>query len=266
MDEAYAAGVLLIVLLVSAAVGMVVRRLLPERHQSRESIEIVQLVITLLITFAALVMGLLVVSVKTSFDAANKDMATLAARIVQADQVLREYGPETNVARGLLRGYTASVIASTWPDEPLPAGDYYQKSAPPIVAGGMENRDLGDVLTRIGSMLRQLNPSDEYHRNVASDCRTRFEALVQARWTVIEQAHPIISTPFYLVLVFWLMVIFACFGLTAPRNGFVIAMIALCSVSIASAVYVILEMDTPFQGFIMISSEPMRIALADVSQ
>ena len=44
------------------------------------------------------------------------------------------------------------------------------------------------------------------------------------------------------------------------------SMIALCAISIASAVFVILDMDTPFNGFIMISSEPMRSALADVSR
>jgi hypothetical protein len=64
----------------------------------------------------------------------------------------------------------------------------------------------------------------------------------------------------------WLIVIFACFGLTGPRNGLVIVMIALCAVSIASAIFVILDMDNPFNGFIMISSEPMRSALVDVSR
>ena len=89
---------------------------------------------------------------------------------------------------------------------------------------------------------------------------------MKARWTVIEQARPIISRPFYIVMTVWLIVIFACFGLTGPRNGLVIAMIVLCAVSIASAVFVILDMDMPFNGFIMISSEPMRSALADVSR
>lgn len=128
MNEAYDATILLIVLLVSAAVGMLVRRLLPETHRSRESIEIVQLVITMLLTFAALVMGLLTVSVKNSFDTANNDMASLAAQIVQVDQLLREYGPDTDAVRGLLRSYTASVIATTWTEETPPAGDYYTRS------------------------------------------------------------------------------------------------------------------------------------------
>ncbi|MDA8050587.1 MAG: hypothetical protein M0002_11375 [Rhodospirillales bacterium] len=52
---------------------------------------------------------------------------------------------------------------------------------------------------------------------------------------------------FCAVLVFWLAVIFACFGLNAPRNAFVFIMIVLSPVSIASALLVILEVDTPVQ-------------------
>ncbi len=130
----------------------------------------------------------------------------------------------------------------------------------------MESESLGDILTGIGIILRQLNPADAFHRQLTVDLRGRFEMLVQARWTVIEQAHPTISRPFYLVMVFWLMVIFACFGLTGPRNGLVITMIVLCALSIASAVFVILDMDTPFSGTIMISSDAMRSALADVNR
>ena len=130
----------------------------------------------------------------------------------------------------------------------------------------MESTSLGDILEHIGNALLRLDPADAFHRNVATASRSHFEALMQARWTVIEQARPIITRPFYLVMVFWLMVIFACFGLTGPRNGLVLAMIALCAISIASAIFVILDMDTPFSGFIMISSEPMRSALADISQ
>lgn len=266
MSEAFSAAILLVILAASAAVGMLVSRVLPERHRSRDTVEIVQLVITMLVTFAALVMGLLTVSVKNSYDTADNDMSALAARIVQVDQLLREYGPDLQPARGMLRGYTAAAIATTWTNEAAPEGDYYPRNDPTTVAGGMESVNLGDILLHIGVILRQLDPADGFHRQLASDLRVRFEALTQARWAVIEQAHPTISRPFYMVMVFWLMVIFACFGLTGPRNGLVITMIVLCALSIASAVFVILDMDTPFSGPIMISSDAMRGALADLNR
>ena len=78
--------------------------------------------ITLLVTFTAIVLGLLTTSVKAGFDAAYSARGDDAAQLAQLDRCLREYGPETAPIRQQLRGYVAAVIASTWPDEPRPVG------------------------------------------------------------------------------------------------------------------------------------------------
>jgi len=68
------------------------------------------------------------------------------------------------------------------------------------------------------------------------------------------------------VLVFWLTVVFASFGLNAPRNILSYTVIALGGLAIASAIFVILDMDTPFGGLFSVSSQPMRDALAQLSR
>jgi hypothetical protein len=85
---------------------------------------------------------------------------------------------------------------------------------------------------------------------------------VDARWKIIEEAHSSISLPFFKTLTFWLGVIFLSFGLVAPRNTLALVTISLGAVSIASAVYVIVDLDSPFSGPIVVSSLPMRDALA----
>lgn len=266
MGEAPQAFIVLLLLIASAGGGMFVKSRLSERHQSRETVELVGLVITMLVTFAALVMSLLTYSVKGALDQGNTDMAAIAARIVQLDQCLRNYGPETGNIRVSLRSYTAGVIASTWPGEPKPPGAIYPTNVRPVSPGGMESRNLGAVLNGIDLAIRRLQPANLLQRGLAASCLADFQGLEQARWTVIEEARSTISMPFYLVLVFWLMVIFVCFGLNAPRNLFVFVTIALCAVSIASAVFVILDMDTPFTGTLRISSQPMRNAYADITR
>jgi hypothetical protein len=72
--------------------------------------------------------------------------------------------------------------------------------------------------------------------------------------------------PFYLVLVFWLAVAFASFGLSAPRNMIAFVMLGLGAVSIASAIFVIVDLDTPFTGLFSVSSQPLRHALAHLSR
>jgi len=103
------------------------------------------------------------------------------------------------------------------------------------------------------------------HQRLLGDCLNQFERLLDQRWKLIEEAHSSISLPFYLVLMFWLAVVFGSFGLTAPRNALSYTMILLGALAIASAVFVILDLDTPFTGSLVVPSQPMRDALAHLS-
>lgn len=267
MHEALSAAVVLLLLLASTALGMFIRGRLPERHHSRETVELVGLGITMLVTFAALVMGLLIYSVKGGFDQAKSDMATFAGRIVQLDQCLRNYGwDETADVRALLRTYTGAVIATTWPNQSKPPGNDHLLHAAPIAPGAMESPALGGVVNTIGLAIRRLRPADSFGRGIAATCLTDFQRLQDARWAVNEEAHSTISVPFLAVLVFWLMVIFVTFGLNAPRTAFVFVVMTLCAISISSAVFVMLDLDTPFSGVVVIPSQPMHNAYADITR
>ncbi|PPQ30482.1 bestrophin-like domain [Rhodopila globiformis] len=265
MSELLNAATLLLVLLGSAALGLLLRPLLSERHTTRETFELIQIVTTMLVTFAALVLGLLTSSAKTSFDRAGNDLQALGSDLIQVDQCLRDYGPGANTARALLRRYTAAAIADTWPTEPAPEGDDYPRHLPPSEGNGhMESATLGAMLDQVGRMLRGLEPAAVTQQRLAADCRYQFQRLDERRWKLIEDASTTISLPFYLVLVFWLVVVFASFGLSAPRNPIAFVMLGLGAVSIASAIYVILDLDTPFLGLFSLSSEPLRHALAQL--
>jgi len=68
------------------------------------------------------------------------------------------------------------------------------------------------------------------------------------------------------VLTFWLAMIFMSFAIFAPANTTVIATLLICALSISGAMFLILELDTPFAGLIRISSAPLRDALALLGQ
>jgi len=89
---------------------------------------------------------------------------------------------------------------------------------------------------------------------------------MHTRWKLVEEAGSSISVPFYVVLVFWLAIVFGSFGLTAPRNALSYTVMMLAGLSIASAIFVILELDTPFEGLFTVSSQPLRDALTYLSQ
>ena len=260
MPELPSALAVLPLLSASAAAGFRVRRFIPDAHRSAEAADLIRLVVGMLVTFAALVLGLLTTSVKTAFDSAERNRGLYAAQLIELDGCLRSYGAGADPIRRSLQDYTAAVIASTWPEEPLPAGVSRPDTAGMPRVG--ESEPLGRTLARMGLDIRRLQAPDPFHARLAVDCSAQLESAVGRRWSLIEEARGSISQPFLRVLIFWLAVIFASFGLYAPPNGMVVAVVALCAVCVASAIFVILDMDIPYGGLFGISSRAMRGALA----
>jgi hypothetical protein len=267
MTELGDAAILLLFLLGGSGLGMFVRPFLSERHRSRETTDLIQLVMTMLVTFAALVLGLLTSSVKASFDTVENDFRSVSIQLIQLDRSLRQYGSDADPARALLRRYTAARIAATWADEPKPPGNYYPAQTPlPASGASIDSAGFGDMLARVETDIRTLHPDDPMQRRLLQTCINQFELLMRARWKLIEEGHSSISMPFYIVLTFWLVIIFAGFGLSAPRNILSSITILLGALSIASVMLVILDLDTPFTGTFTVSSEPLREALAQLSR
>ena len=82
----------------------------------------------------------------------------------------------------------------------------------------------------------------------------------------MEQRVSAIPLPLLLVLVFWLSIIFTSFGLFAPRNITVVVSLLVSALSVSGAIFLILEMYSPYSGFIRVSTAPLREALAHLGQ
>ncbi len=90
--------------------------------------------------------------------------------------------------------------------------------------------------------------------------------MARTRVLLFEQLGSSIPAPFLVVLVFWLSIIFASFGLFAPRNATVVAAFFVCALSVSGAIFLILELDQSFEGLLQVSSDPLRAALAQLGQ
>jgi membrane-bound ClpP family serine protease len=90
--------------------------------------------------------------------------------------------------------------------------------------------------------------------------------LGKTRWLMYEQAITSVSIPLLVVLVLWLAAIFISFGLFAPFNATVVASLFVSALSVSGAIFLILEMYTPYAGLIQLSSAPLRAALAHLGQ
>jgi hypothetical protein len=122
------------------------------------------------------------------------------------------------------------------------------------------------LLPRIDLAIRRLTPDDAFHSSLAGDLRTRMVALLEQRWDLIVNANPSLSWPFVTILLFWRAVIFVIAGLSSPRNLLVFTVTMLAALSLASSIFLALELDTPVTGFIALPSAPLRDALLHITQ
>src|ERR1700728_210826 len=262
MNDLALAGPLFFVLCGAAALGSYVKAKLPEKHRSPETMALVQVTISLLVTFTSIVLGLLTGAVTTQFQQASRNDGGFAGQLVQVDQCLRDYGPETAHMRQQFRGYVAAVLSSTWPDEPPPK-DVSQPdvSKDPVLGEGVS---LTALLNTIRTELRELSPKNAVQERVLADCTAEYSSFLRSRWDIIEESTNTISRPFYGVLSIWLVILFASFGLIARPNPVSAIIVALSALSIAVAVGVISDMDQPYGGLFSIPSAATRNALADM--
>jgi hypothetical protein len=230
-----------------ALLGIFLHAVLPQHHLSNESKDIVKLGMGLVGTMAALVLGLLVASAKGSYDTQSAELTQMSANIALLDRVLALYGPETKETRALLRGAVARVLDQMWSSASLSV---------PTAAGG-------EILY---DKIQGLSPKNDTQRSLQGQALSMAMDLGKTRWLMYEQAITSISIPLLVVLVLWLAAIFVSFGLFAPFNATVVASLFVSALSVSGAIFLILEMYTPYAGLIQLSSAPLRAALAHLGQ
>ena len=230
-----------------ALIGIYLHAILPEHHLGSDSKEIVKLGMGLVGTMAALVLGLLVASAKGSYDAQSTELTQMSANIGMLDRALALYGPETKEIRVLLRGAIGRMTDQMWSRN---------SPVPPSAAGG-------EILFE---KIQGLTPKNDPQRSLQSQALSIAVDIGKTRWLMYEQAITSVSLPLLVVLVLWLTVIFISFGLFAPFNATVVSSLLVSALSVSGAIFLILEMYSPYSGLIRISSAPLRAAISQPIQ
>jgi hypothetical protein len=231
--------------------GVLFRSLLPAEHLSNDTKDVVKLGIALIATMAALVLSLLISSAKGTYDTRGNQLLQVSADIILLDRVLAHYGPETKDARAVLQRSVAAAIERFWPTN---------RDRPETVA------PRASPVEALYDKIQELLPQSEAQRSLQSQALTLALDLGRIRMLLFEQLGSSIPVPFLVVLVFWLCIIFASFGLFAPRNATVIAVLFVCALSVSGAIFLILELDRSFEGLLQVSSAPLRAALVQLGQ
>jgi hypothetical protein len=225
---------------------MGLRGVIPENHLTPDTRDLIKLGVGLIGTMSALVLGLLVASTKGSYDTKRTELAQMAGNAILLDRVLAHYGTETADIRSALRSGLASMVGSSGESSHL---EQLAQAAPLA-------REV------IFDKIQNLVPRTDAQRSLQGQAQSFAINLGQTRWLLFAQSGTSISTPFLLIVVFWLTVLYLSFGLFAPRNATAFATLFICAVSVAGAMFLILDLDHPFTGLMRIPDSPLRNALS----
>ncbi len=237
----------------AALLGMSLHLRLPDHSKDSDSRDVVKLVMGLIATMSALVLSLLIASGSSTYQAQQTEMQTISANVVLLDRLLAYYGPETKQQRDRLQQAVEDFHDRIWSRD----------------SAGWEG--LNPKATQQGGQqfledLQGLTPKTDGQRDLKAQALQLAETLIQTRLLMFEQSGTTISWPFLAILVFWLCMLFLGFGLFARFNVTVTAALFIGAISVGGAVFLILELNQPYQGFMRVSDAPVRNALTLINR
>jgi hypothetical protein len=226
---------------------------LPERHLDAESRDVVKLVMGLVATMAALVLGLLVASANASHDRQVSELTSLSADIIQLDQTLALYGPEAQPVRDAVRQDVRRTHDAIW----SPTGVRPEN----LNSAALRNAGRAKRL-----QLAALTPKTDMQQQLKGSAVALADSIAKSRLLMFESIHSQVPWPFLAVLIFWIAALFLGFGLLARFNVTVAVTLFLGAVSVAGAIFLILELNEPYRGILQVSDAPLRNAIAQLDR
>lgn len=249
MDSLVVAGIVFACTFGGVLVGMVLRRAIPESQLCGETKDAMKLGAGLIATLSGMVLGLLIASAKSSFDSQTAGFKQMATNIVMLDRALVIYDKEdTKETRHLLRQAVAKLVETRWPTN----GSRPSNLDDPAITAANEALFIS---------IKKLTPQNDSQKAIQSQAFSISAELGRTRWQLVHSTGSSLPLPFLGVLVFWLTMLFTIFGILAGRTAPAIVVLLICSLSVAGALFLIVELDDPFSGLIQISGAPLQNAL-----
>ena len=234
----------------SGLVGMVIKRALPEDRLGSSEKEVARLVTGLMTTTAAIVLGMLVSSAKSSYDARMNEVAAISSEVVMIDQKLARYGAETGghplQAPSACGGWRRRV----W------AAKKAQVDLKPSEAGGGLTYEL-----------EHLAPKNDAQAGAKAQAQQLVLELQETQWLLfLKSQQSGVPLPLLLVLVSWLTLIYCSFGLFARPSSTTVVILIFGALATSTAIFIILELYTPFRGALAISPRPILESLTQMGR
>jgi hypothetical protein len=212
-------------------------------------------VVGLLTLLSALVLGLLIWTAYGVYGGQNIAIQTLAAKVLQFDDALSDYGPAANDARSQLRQSLAKTIDEIWGSHQGNADFVANNFAAAIQ--NMRNRETS---------LAKLHPSTDAQTQALATARATVDSIGQSRLQMSFALASAISIPLVVIVVAWATTLFFGYGLLSGGSAASFVAVAVGALAVASAAYLILDLSSPYSGIFRASPAPLEQVLAAMSK
>jgi hypothetical protein len=240
-----------VALAIGIAAGMLLRKRIPADHLGAGPKEVIRLGAGFLATLSAVLISLMIASAKTSYDTQAAHFRTLAAYLVETDQLLAQYGPETTQFRILMRQAVPAAVDRIWREKRSAVQDSAFTSA--------------SLAEQINSAIASLTPANDAQRLLKHRVEEASVEIANVRLLMFADGDTAILTPFLLILIFWLAVVFASYAVFVEPSRVVIAALLVFALSISSALFLAADLSQPFVGLTQIPKEQLRDILAPMN-
>jgi hypothetical protein len=237
----------------TGCIGLFLRSVIPDQHLDSNSQDTVKLVMGLIATMAALVLSLLIASAKSSYDAQQIGMERLATDVIELDHRLATFGPETkNIGQGI-RVAMVGLHDRIWSPEGA-------------TTDTIDPRATAQVYDSVLDAIRMLPAKTDAQQSDQKAALDLVATLFRTRLMMFVQTTSQISTPLLVILVLWVSTLFLGFGLFARLNPMVAGSFFVGALCVAAAIFLILELNSPFSGLMRVSDAPIRYAISRAAE
>ena len=186
-------------------------------------------------------LGTLIGSAYSFYATTKSELDAFAAREVQLDLALSEFGPETKEARARMKQTLEGVRDMVW-------GDAAERAPELSTAAPIEH--LRDLDLYIAS----LDPKTPAQRQFAAAAAADAGVIEQTRVLISMQLASPISWPLVVIVVSWALILFCGFGLLSRITGTTLAALGFGAFAVGSALFMVLELSHPFSGVFRVPS------------
>jgi hypothetical protein len=229
-------------------IGLYLKRRLPERHMSTGSRDMIGAIMGLLSLLLALVLGILIGSAHTFFASQKAELESLGSQSLALELAFRQYGPETEPLRQMMK---ASV------QEAYEASQGNTKAYE-------QNFEIGNYLFKFeqwNDLLASLTPHTQQQTELLSSIRSISASFQQTRLLMSEQLASSISWPLLVIVVGWALLLFCGFGVMSSLNPTSVVALAFGAFAVATAIFLILELNQPFSGLFHVPTMSIEATL-----